>query len=212
MSDRAATVRALLEQHGRSFAEEAGITLEDKPMPLYQLLVLATLLSARISADIAVAAATELFRAGCRTPERMLAASWQDRVDALGRGHYKRYDESTATRLGDGAQLCLDRWQGDLRRLHEDGGQDRERLASALQEFPGIGPAGAEIFLREVQDVWGLPFLVDPKMADGAEALDLPTDPEQLTDGLTGPQLPRLAAALVRAQLQHLAPGDLTGS
>ena len=35
------------------------------------------------------------------------AASWQDRVDAPGLGHSRRYDESTAAMLGDGASpLC----------------------------------------------------------------------------------------------------------
>jgi endonuclease III len=86
------TVRALLDKAGRTYAEDAGITLADKPAPLYQLLVLSTLLSTRIKADIAVDAARELRRA-FPTPRKMLDASWQDRVDALGRAHYVRYDE-----------------------------------------------------------------------------------------------------------------------
>jgi hypothetical protein len=57
-------VRDLIEEHGTTYAAEAGIRLADKPSPLYQLHVLATLLSARISAAIAVAAARELFAAG----------------------------------------------------------------------------------------------------------------------------------------------------
>src|SRR5207244_4128295 len=84
MAEKLITV--LLDRYGRTFAEEAGIRLADRPAPLYQLLVLATLLSARISAGVAVAAARELFRAGYRTPQAMSQASWQDRVDALGRG------------------------------------------------------------------------------------------------------------------------------
>ena len=51
--------------------------------------MLATLLSAPIPADTAVAAARELFAAGDRNPKAMSEASWQDRVDALGRGHYR---------------------------------------------------------------------------------------------------------------------------
>ena len=80
-------VRELLGRHGRLYAEDAGIRLADRPGPLYQLLVLATLLSAPIPADTAVAAARELFAAGYRTPKAMSEAGWQDRVDALGRGH-----------------------------------------------------------------------------------------------------------------------------
>ncbi|HVX53446.1 MAG TPA: endonuclease, partial [Nocardioides sp.] len=100
-------VRALLDRHGTTYAEDAGITLADKPAPLWQLLVLGLLLSARIGSDIAVAAARELFRAGYRTPQRMRDASWQARVDALGRGHYRRYDERTATQLGELADRLL---------------------------------------------------------------------------------------------------------
>ena len=99
-------VRELLGRHGRLYAEDAGIRLADRPGPLYQLLVLATLLSAPIPADTAVAAARELLAAGYRTPKAMSEAGWQDRVDALGRGHYRRYDERTATMLGDGPTCC----------------------------------------------------------------------------------------------------------
>jgi hypothetical protein len=106
---------ALLGRYGRTYAEDAGIRLADKPAPLYQLLVLATLLSARISSDIAITAARELFAAGYTTPKAMQEASWQERVDALGRAHYRRYDERTATMLGDGGELLNERWHGDLR-------------------------------------------------------------------------------------------------
>ncbi|NRQ36735.1 hypothetical protein HII36_33595 [Nonomuraea sp. NN258] len=193
-------VDVLLERYGRTYAGEAGIKLTDQPRPLYQLLVLATLLSARISAEVAVAAARELFAAGCRTPKDMLAASWQDRVDALGRGHYRRYDERTATMLGNGAELLLDRWKGDLRRLRDEAGDDVGRLSALLMEFPGIGPTGADIFLREVQAVWPrvAPHL-DKRVLDGAGKLGLPRQERRLA-GLarSGDELARLSAALVR--------------
>lgn len=199
-SSQPAAVRDLLDRYGRSYAEEAGIRLADRPAPLYQLLVLATLLSARISADIAVAAARELFAAGCRTPRAMREASWQDRVDALGRGHYRRYDERTATMLGDAAELLLQRWRGDLRKLRDEVGGDPRRIASLLREFPGIGPAGADIFLREVQGTWPqvAPYL-DKRVLQGARKAGLPGDAGKLKRLAGAPdQLPRLAAALVR--------------
>jgi len=187
------TVRALLEKAGRTYAEDAGISLADKPAPLYQLLVLSTLLSTRIKADIAVAAARELKRYG--SPRKMLDASWQDRVDALGRAHYVRYDESTATALGDGAQLLLDEWKGDLRRLRGDD------LAKHLRRFPKMGPVGVDIFCREAQAVWPelRPYL-DKKTLDGAKKIGLPTDPGKLAK-LAGDDVPRLAAGLVRVSL-----------
>jgi endonuclease III len=202
--------RALLDRQHRTYAEEAGIPLADRPGPLYQLLVLTTLLSTRIRASVAIAAARELFAAGYRTPAAMAAASWQDRVDALGRGHYRRYDERTATMLGNAAELCLERWQGDLRRLHREAGRDVPALRRLLTEFPGIGPTGADIYLREVQAVWtDLAPYVDRKVLAGAQKLDLPASAEGLT-GLVGrDDVPRLASALVRVSIERAAAGEI---
>ncbi|MEU7497528.1 endonuclease [Streptomyces griseofuscus] len=195
-------VRELVSAYGRTYAEEAGIRLADTPQPLYRLLVLSLLLSARIRASVAVAAARALHEDRLDTPRRMADADWQRRVDALGRGGYRRYDERTATQLGDGAELLDERWGGDLRRLHEEAGGDTGELKRLLQEEPGVGPAGADIFLCEAQRVWPEvgPYL-DGKALDGADRLGLPKDPQKLTElaGDTEPAV--LAAALVRAAL-----------
>jgi hypothetical protein len=201
-------VKTLLERHGTTYAEDAGIRLDDKPSPLWGLLVLSLLLSARIGSDIAVAAARELFRAGCTTPQRMRDATRQQRVDALGRGHYRRYDERTATQLGEMADRVLDEYAGDLRRLHERGDVER-----ALQEFKGIGPAGAAIFCREVQGVWSdLAPYVDKLAAEGAKRLGLPQAPEELADLVPDEDLPRLVAACVRAARDQKVVDDVRGA
>ncbi|WP_431986119.1 endonuclease [Streptomyces griseoflavus] len=195
-----ALLRTLVDAHGETYAEEAGITLRDTPQPLYRLLVLAHLLSARINGSIAVASARALHEAGLRDPRRMAGADRQERVDALGRGGYRRYDERTATQLGEEAVVLTDRWGGDLRRLRAEADGDVGELRRLLREFPGVGPAGADIFLREVQRVWPetAPYL-DRKALDGARRLGLPQDPDRLVDlaGRTEPAV--LAAALVRA-------------
>ncbi|PPS73297.1 MULTISPECIES: endonuclease [Streptomyces] len=203
-------VRELVGAHGRTYAEEAGIGLKDTPQPLYRLLVLSHLLSARIRGSIALATARALHEAGLRDPRRMARASWQERVDALGRGGYRRYDERTATQLGDAAELLTGRWGGDLRRLRREADGRVPELHGLLQEFPGIGPAGADIFLREAQGVWpeAAPYL-DAKALQGAERLNLPRDPERLTElaGDTGPAV--LAAALVRAAVDKEVAQDV---
>jgi endonuclease III len=203
-SRRQSVVKVLLDRYGETYAQEAGIRLADRPSSLYQLLVLASLLSARISAEVAVAAARELFAAGYRTPQRMLKASWQDRVDALGRGHYRRYDERTATMLGEAAQIVRERWRGDLRKLHEEAGSDTKRLRGLLTEFKGIGPTGADIFLREAQAVWpDIAPYVDARVSDGAKRLGLPTTARGLFGLVDSPRdMARLASALVRAALE----------
>src|SRR5580693_1974741 len=215
MSERSELiVKALLDRCGRTYAEEAGIRLADRPGPLYQLLVLATLLSARISADIAVAAARALFAAGYRSPKAMSEASWQDRVDALGRGHYRRYDERTATMLGDGADLLIGKWHGDLRKLRDQAGGEAGAVASMLTEFSGVGPTGASIFLREVQDTWpAVAPYVDAKVTSGARRVRLPYDRESVAKLLADSGQPdRLAAALVRVSLSQRLASEVTAA
>jgi hypothetical protein len=193
------TAATLLAEHGTTYAEDAGITLRDKPSPLYQLLVLTTLASTRISAHIAVAAARELFHAGWRTPQKMAAATWHQRVDALGRGGYRRYDESTSTKLEESARYLIEQYGGDLRRLRPAGPDERDALRRAIAGFPRIGPTGADIFVREVQGVWPVGPFFDQRALRAARELGLPSDPERLAALVPGDQVTRLAAALVKA-------------
>jgi hypothetical protein len=202
--DATLSVAELLDRYGTTYAREAGITLRDKPAPLYQLLVLTTLLSVRISAKIAVAAAGELFRAGWRTPRRMAESTWQQRVDALGRAHYVRYDESTATALGDGARRVLDVHHGDLRRIRPVSDADIPEVRRALREFPRIGETGADIFCREAQVVWpALRPYFDRRALSAARRFGLPTEPDELAATVDKADIGRLAAALVRASLDR---------
>lgn len=193
------TARRLLDEHGSTFAADAGITLRDEPAPLWQLLVLAQLLSTRISSDIAVATARELWQAGWRTPQHLREGTWQQRVNALGRGGYRRYDESTATRLDDNARLLATRWNDDLRQLRDEADSEPRGIAKLLQEFTGIGPTGADIFLREVQAVWpGSRPYTDKLVLDGARIVGLPTNADDLAELVAGDDMAALAAALVR--------------
>ncbi|WP_007025624.1 HhH-GDP family DNA glycosylase [Saccharomonospora iraqiensis] len=211
--DTERTVGRLMDVAGRTYADEAGIRLTDSPASLYRLLVLSILMSARIKADIAVAAARELSGAGFRTARRMRESSWQDRVDALGRGHYVRYDESTASTLGEGAALIDDEYGGDLRRMARRADGDPGRLRRLLCEVPGIGAVGADIFCREVQGVW--PWLrpyLDKKAREGAERIGLPKDAAALAGLVPDDDLARFSAALVRVRLDRTLADEVTAS
>ena len=192
-----ADVERLLAEAGRTYAAEAGIKLANTPSQLYRLLVLSVLLSAPIQAKVAVATARELSKAGLGTPAHMAEATWQQRVDALGRGHYVRYDESTATALGDGARLLLDKYSGDLRKLR-DQASDRKELKALLREVPRLGPVGVDIFCREAQQVWPeLRPYFDDKARKGAQRLGWSA--EDLPKLVGEDDYARLSAALVRA-------------
>ncbi|MFF0296023.1 endonuclease [Kitasatospora sp. NPDC004614] len=196
------TVQDLLDRHGTTYAEQAGIRLRDTPAPLYQLLVLTQLCAIRIRADTAADAARELFADGLRTPRAMTGSSWQQRVDALGRAHYVRYDESTATVLGEGAALVRERWHGDLRRLREEAERDPAAIGRLLREVPRIGPVGADIFRREAQLLWPelRPFF-DRRALSAAAGLGLPREPDALAALVRPDDLARLSTALVRSTL-----------
>ncbi len=195
--------RALLERHGRTFAAELGIRIErTTPSPLFRLLCAALLFSARIGADLALAAARALADAGWTTPRKMADATWARRTKVLNRAGYARYDESTSRMLEDTSELLLEKYRGDLRKLREAAARDPVEEARLLQEFKGIGPVGAAIFLREVQGAWDevYPFVDDPAR-DGARALGLPTDAASLAKLVSRADFPRLVAALVRTRL-----------
>jgi endonuclease III len=196
-------VRRLLSNAGTTYAEEAGIRLKDKPMPMFQLLVLCMLASKPIDAAIAMQAARELFRAGLRTPQAVLDAERATMIRAFGRAHYVRYDESSATRMVDIAAMARDEYGGDLRRLADRSERDVKAAARLLQRFKGIGATGADIYLREVQDIWTWvrPYF-DDRAVKAARDLGLPGDPGRLSE-LAPRGNARLAAALVRVSLDE---------
>lgn len=200
-----ALVKALMQRHGRTYAEQAGVRLTgNTPSPLFELLTLSMLLSARIAADNAVEAARALVKAKLTTPKKMAAASWQDRVDVITWHGYKRYDERTSRMLGDTAEKIMDRYGGDLRRLRDEAGRDVKQEHTLLQQFKGIGGVGADIFLREVQAVWleVYPY-ADQKVLKAAGRLGLPRNPKRLASLVPKPQFPRLCAALIRTSLRR---------
>lgn len=205
------TAARLLEEAGETFAAEAGISLDDKPAPLYRLLVLTVLLSSRVQAKLGTRACRELVDSDLGTPEKMAAATHQQVHDALDRAKFLSKDQ-TADALIEGAQLVADRWSGDLRGMRTEADGDADRLAELLTEVPRLGPVGSDIFLREVQAVWPefRPHL-DGRATDGAKAVGLPQDAAALADLVSGDDLARFAAALVRASLDDEVARDVAG-
>jgi hypothetical protein len=112
-----------------------------------------------------------------------------------------RYDESSASRLTDLANRVDTDYRGDLRLLARIAKPDAREAKVLLKQFAGIGDTGADIFLREVQDVWPWvrPYF-DKRALDTAKELGLPRDAKKLAT-LSGRAVAPLAAALVRVSL-----------
>ncbi len=135
---------------------ELGIDLsKGTDAQVFRWLIACELFSARISQDIAARAFRELDKAGVLNPRKLAEADWQELVDALGRGGYRRYDESTASELIAIGRQVMDRYGGSINRLRTQA-DDRKAVSARLQEFKGVGPSGAEIFLREMAPRWNL--------------------------------------------------------
>ncbi|MBO0689833.1 MAG: hypothetical protein J2P40_09700 [Candidatus Dormibacteraeota bacterium] len=198
---RKAQADELMRDHGETFAEECGIDLRrGTAAPLWQLLCAALLYSARIRSTIATQAVQGLLRGGLGTAERMRTSTWEERVRILDEAGYARYDERTATMLGEVAAQVSDEYGGDLRGLRERAQHDPEAERGLLKRSKGVGDVAVDIFFREAQVVWDelRPF-ADRRALRAAESRQLGSSPQELQELVGERSLPRLVAALVRA-------------
>ncbi|MBD7986876.1 DNA methylase [Luteimonas sp. Sa2BVA3] len=85
---------------------------------------------------------------GRDTPARLCECSHAELVRILGEGGYRRYDESTATRLQRLCRTLLDHYDGRILGIAEVAGS-REEFERRLLEFRGVGPVTLAIFMRE---------------------------------------------------------------
>jgi hypothetical protein len=204
-------VEALLDRHGRSYAAELKIDLgKGTPSVLFRWLCASILVSARISSDLALRGARALADEGWTTADKMAAATWEQRTRALNQSGYARYDESTSRMLGDTAQMLLERYRGDLRRLRDEAERDPERERKLLKQCKGLGDVGVSIFFREAQPAWDelYPF-ADQRALKAAAELGLEDSAKALARHVPKDRFPVLVAALVRAGLAKDLPGVL---
>lgn len=102
-----------------------------------------------IQQEVTKRAYLEFVREGLVTPEALIEARWDRLVSVLDRGHYVRFDFSTATKLLDISRSLITRY-GSLTDLFRQS-SSRNDLARRLQEFKGVGPVTTRIFLRDIK-------------------------------------------------------------
>lgn len=87
------------------------------------------------------------------TPWAIVESSEGRLVGALNRGGYTRYQHVTTR----GLKVCMDslvrQYEGSLYFLLESS-QNEDELSKRLQEFYGVGPKVAEIFMRETEEIF----------------------------------------------------------
>ncbi|WP_163552586.1 hypothetical protein [Candidatus Frankia alpina] len=212
-TDPEAVVAELLTRHGRTYADEIDADVPaDTAEAMFKLTVFALLASARIRTAAAVQATRALMDAGWTDAASMAEATWEERTRVLNRNGYARYDESASHQLAEASRHLSETYDGDIRHLREAADHFPYRERALLQKIKGIGPVGADIFLREAQAGWDelVPYL-DERVRRTAGELGLPTSPPQFLDLVDRADLPRLVAALVRVR-QERDTGDLRES
>lgn len=203
MANQKRIVETLLERHGKTFASELGLDLrKNTPSPLFRLLCYALLTSAPVGADLAMRGAKAMAKAGWTTAKKLEASEWENRAQVLNESGYARVDEKTASQLEEMNMRLLEEYGGDLRKLRDAANGDPKALRKRLKTFKGIGGTGADIFLREVQQVWDECYPYADKAAlSSAEKLGLKADAGKLAQKVSREDYPRLMAALVRCKL-----------
>jgi endonuclease III len=140
-------------RHRAIFSRDLGLRLEHRSeSELFKWFLACLLFAKPIQQAVARRAWEELVAAGLATPDGILGAGWDRLVEVLDRGHYVRFDFSTATKLLGVCRALRDGY-GTLTALLTQSNSAAD-AARRLQAFKGVGPTTARIFLRDVAPIY----------------------------------------------------------
>src|SRR5512141_2918677 len=175
------------------YSEDLKIDLS-QPSGRFLWFLASILFGARISEKTAARTYRTFQEAGIDTLEKILSAGWDGLVRILDAGGYARYDFSTATKLINIMSALRERY-GSLEELRRQSSDARD-LQRRLQEFKGIGPVTAQIFLREMRGVWDINPDISDKALQMAEWLGIDLNE------FSGFELSRVETALIKLYLR----------
>lgn len=137
------------------YSEELGISLKKGTDSEYFKWFLASVLfGARISETIAKHTYKTFERYKLLHPRKILKAGWDFLINPIMReGGYVRYDGRKSNQILKNCEMLMTTYQGRLSNLHRLATDARD-LKRRLQDFYGIGPTTANIFLRELRPFW----------------------------------------------------------
>jgi hypothetical protein len=132
------------------FSEDLGINLKSgNEKELFKWFLASLLFGKPIQQEVAKRTYFEFEKEKILSPEEILKAGWDKLVEILDRGHYVRYDFSTATKLLEISKELKQRYGSLGNLLRQE--KNRKDLEMRLREFRGIGPVTTRIFLRELK-------------------------------------------------------------
>ncbi|HVX48076.1 MAG TPA: hypothetical protein VHA05_01835 [Candidatus Saccharimonadales bacterium] len=130
---------------------DLGIKLHDKSgRDHFKWLLACQLFGAPISQEVAANTYRLLDKKGFTTPDKLARADWQELVDLLDEGGYRRYDESTARELISIGKVTKEKYGGSFKEFLDEA-RSRAETRRKVQQFKGVGPTAADIFMREAK-------------------------------------------------------------
>ena len=134
---------------GKIYSEDLGIDLKSCKEPeLFKWFLACLLFGKPIQQEVAKRTYFEFEKEELLNPQKILEAGWDKIVEVLDRGHYVRYDFSTATKLLEILKELKEGY-GNLTNLLRSAKSEKD-LQKKFQGFKGIGPVTTRIFLRDL--------------------------------------------------------------
>jgi len=148
-------LKEFVERYGEPYSKLLGIDLTRRRSGEVFKWFLASILYGK---PIRESSATKTYKCfekrGVLSPEKILQTGWDGLVSILDEGGYTRYDFSTATKLLDVAGRLMERYGGNLNRLHKVAADSMDLEARIMALGKGVGPMTTSIFLRDMRTIW----------------------------------------------------------
>jgi endonuclease III len=126
-----------------------GIDLDKGTDPeLHKWLIAVTLFSKPIQRSVAARTSMQLSSEGIDSPEAIGKAGYSNLLESLQRGHYSRYDESTAKTLLIQAKQLHDQY-GSISDFVAR--RTPEEIRKEIINLRGIGPMGSKLFVEGLE-------------------------------------------------------------
>jgi endonuclease III len=128
-----------------------------KEEEFFKWLLACLLFGKPIQRTVAVRAYNEFVKEGLLSPKAILDVGWDKLVEILDRGHYVRFDYSTADKLLEVSTKLVEDYGGDVLNIIRNA-KDTKDLSGRLDSLPGVGPTTVRIFLEGMEQEGVLPL------------------------------------------------------
>jgi len=139
---------------GKIYSKDLGINLKSgEEKEIFKWFLACLLFGKPIRQETARSAYFEFVKSGLVSPEEILKAGWKNLVKVLDKGHYVRYDYSTADKLLEVCRTVKEEYGGIANLIKSS--ESENELKERLEAIKGVGPVTSGIFLRDIKPFLG---------------------------------------------------------